>query len=287
MTPRPPMDRRQFLARIGRSGVAVGLFGVAACSGDSAPASALLSAAPTSRPGTVPATTGAPGAAAPNTTGTTAADTSATTTTAGSEDLAWERVDLGFVSAYVLRRSGRAMVVDTGVSGSEEAIAAGLAALDLAWHDVEHIVLTHQHPDHVGSLDAVVNQSPNATLWAAEPDIGNITSRYRPLAPVADGDEILGLVVIETPGHTAGSISVLDTEAGVLVVGDALNGGDATGGEAGTVAGANPQFSNDMAAAADTVRKLAGLEFETVLFGHGTPVLSGASAQVVALAAGL
>jgi hypothetical protein len=52
------------------------------------------------------------------------------------------------------------------------------------------------------------------------------------------------------------------------------------------VTGPNPQFSDDMDTALASVAKLGALSFETVLVGHGDPVMAGASAQVAALAAG-
>src|SRR5690606_2650892 len=65
--------------------------------------------------------------------------------------LTWSRVNLGFVSAYVLVRGGEAAVVDTGTGGSEGPIGEALAALGLDWPAVGHVVLTHHHGDHAGS----------------------------------------------------------------------------------------------------------------------------------------
>ena len=125
-----------------------------------------------------------------------------------------------------------------------------------------------------------MDAAPAATGFAGEPDIPSIPSP-RPLTPVGDGDAVFGLEIISTPGHTPGSISVHDPAAGLLVAGDALNGVD------GGVGGANPRFSSDMSLADESVRKLAGLQFDTALFGHGEPVVGGASALVADLAAGL
>ena len=46
---------------------------------------------------------------------------------------AWTRVNLGFVSAYILVRGGEAAIVDTGVAGSARAIEAALGAVGLDW----------------------------------------------------------------------------------------------------------------------------------------------------------
>lgn len=115
---------------------------------------------------------------------------------------------------------------------------------------------------------------------AGEADIAAIQSP-RPLVAVGDGDEVFGLQVIATPGHTAGHISILDTETGLLVAGDALN----NTGE--VLAGSPPQFTADQAMADASVQKLADLPFDTVLFGHGEPIEGEAGPQVAALASSL
>ncbi len=196
----------------------------------------------------------------------------------GVAGTAWRRVSLGFVSAYLLVRDSGTVVVDTGVEGSEGAIAEGLTAAGSAWADVSHVVLTHRHPDHVGSLAPVLDAAAGATAYAGAPDIPAITSS-RPLQALADGDEVAGLEVVATPGHTAGHISLLDRDARLLVAGDALNGGGATG-----VVGPDPQYSEDHEQALASAVMLGGLRFDTVVFGHGDPLVGDASAAVAALA---
>ena len=167
------------------------------------------------------------------------------------------------------------------MSRGEATLEDALAALDLGWGEVDHIVLTHHHRDHTGSLGAAAERAPSGTLYAGEADIGSIDAP-RDLVAVGDGSEVMGLTVIETPGHTAGSISLLDEPSGVLIAGDAL-----TGGDGGTVTGSNPNFTADLAQAELSVGKLAGYSFETILFGHGEPVLTGGSALLAAYAATL
>ena len=168
-------------------------------------------------------------------------------------------------------------MIDTGVSGSEGAIEATLAIADLDWDAVGHVILTHHHPDHVGSMPAVLTAASNATAYIGEADLENV-SGSRELVALRDGDNVFGLTVIGTPGHTAGHISLLDPAKSVLVAGDALNGVD------GGVAGPNPQFSEDHVQALATVEKMAGFEYEAIYFGHGEPILQGASALVTGLA---
>jgi glyoxylase-like metal-dependent hydrolase (beta-lactamase superfamily II) len=143
------------------------------------------------------------------------------------------------------------------------------------------VILTHLHSDHIGSVGDVMRAAPDAAGYAGAADIPGIDAP-RTLTAVGDGDRVFELEIIETPGHTPGSISVLDPVARILVAGDAMNGGDAPG----TVSGANPRFSSDMEAANASVGKLAGFTFDSVYFGHGEPVDSGADALVRQLAAG-
>jgi glyoxylase-like metal-dependent hydrolase (beta-lactamase superfamily II) len=201
----------------------------------------------------------------------------ATTTAASGNRLEWERVNLGFVSAYVLVRSREAAVVDTGVAGSEAAIAAALTNVGAGWDAVNHVLVTHLHPDHAGSIGAVLTAAEGAVAHAGAADIGGIPSP-RPVVPVGDGDEVFGLEVIATPGHTAGHISILDRQTGVMIMGDALRR------EGDGVGGSNPQFTADSAQAEASIRKLAGLQYDTALFGHGDPIARAADEAVAAYA---
>lgn len=262
------MTRRTFLRDLGQGTLAVAILGVGVLSCSSDDEGAEPSAGPTSTTsGTDPGST------------TTSTATS-TTESVGGAGISWERVVLGGVSAYVLVRAGEAAVVDTGNPGDAGDITATLEGLGIGWNDVSTVILTHLHGDHVGSLGDVMAAAPEAVGFAGAPDIPSIPSP-RTLTPVGDGDSVFGLEIIATPGHTPGSISVRDPVGGLLIAGDAMNGAD------GGVIGANPRFSQDMALANESIKKLAALEFETVVFGHGDPVLGGASEQVAALAASL
>jgi len=190
----------------------------------------------------------------------------------------WRRVDLSFVSAYLLVRKSEVAVVDLGTAGSADAIGAALTAAGSSWDAVRHIVLTHQHGDHAGGL-AGLQPLPSASLYAGQADVEGIGSSAK-IKPVKDGDEVFGLRIIGTPGHTAGHISVFDPATGVLVAGDALR---TTAG----LAGSDPQYTADAVQAAASVRKLAALDVRTILPGHGAPLTSGAAEELRKLAASL
>ncbi len=209
-----------------------------------------------------------------------AAGTGAVDTGAADGTGAWERVNMGFVSAYVLVRSGEVVIVDTGPSGDEQALTDTLTALGVGWGDVSDVILTHRHPDHVGNLGSVVDLAPQAMLSTGAGDVDAIGADLG-LRGLADGDTVSGLAVIGTPGHTEGHISLLDGDRGVLLAGDALNGAD------GGVTGPNPDFTPDLVMANASVQRLAGFDYETILFGHGEPVTADGATLVGQLADGL
>jgi glyoxylase-like metal-dependent hydrolase (beta-lactamase superfamily II) len=248
--------RRTFLVRAGQGSIALAVLTVAGCG-----PTALASAAAGSEEPSIPGDGG--GGAPPASPGAA---------------VAWHRANLGYVSAYVLARAGEAAVVDTGVEHSEGAIGEALSAAGLGWDAVGHVILTHRHRDHAGSIDAVLAAAKDATGYAGAADIPAITTT-QPLVAVGDGETVFGLRIVATPGHTMGHVAVLDEVGGLLVAGDALR----TVG--GTLSGSNPDFTEDIAEAKASVAKLGELRYETLLVGHGEPILTGASAQVAALAA--
>jgi glyoxylase-like metal-dependent hydrolase (beta-lactamase superfamily II) len=251
------VNRRTLLADLGRGAVAVAIFGFAACSGDDEDADDAGESGTTSTP----------------------AGSGSSEPADGGEAVTYQRVDLDFVSAYVLVRGREAAVVDTGVAGSAPRIEEGLTAAGLGWPDVSHVILTHYHPDHAGSIGDVLTSATDATAYAGEADLARIEAP-RPLVAVKDDDDVFGLRMIATPGHTAGHFSVFDPAGGLLVVGDAM-------GNDGSLTGSNPQFTADEAAADASIRKMAGLDVETILFGHGDPLEENAAEQLRAFAESL
>jgi glyoxylase-like metal-dependent hydrolase (beta-lactamase superfamily II) len=225
---------------------------------------------------TVTGCSDSPDAAGP--TPTTGAPPSATNTPPGSNTAAgqWQRVNLSFVSAYLLIRGNEAAVVDLGTSGSGAAIGSALQAAGSRWDAVRHVILTHHHGDHAGSV-AEVAQQVNAAIYAGEADVASITSPT-PLRPVKDNDDVFGLRIVGTPGHTAGHVAVFDPATGVLVTGDALR---TSGGE---LTGPDPGFTADMTQATASVRKLAALDVKTIFPGHGDPITTNAAQALRTLA---
>ncbi len=269
-------SRRAFIAELGR-GLA-GAVILTACGASESAGTTATNTTPTASttPSTNSSSSGDGSVASSSTSPSNGTGVEATVP--ASPAVSWERVDLGFVSAYILSRDGEAVIVDTGVAGSETAIEATLFGVGLDWESVAHVIVTHEHGDHAGSLQPVLERATSAMGYAASPDVDNIATP-RPLQVVRDGDIVFGLRIVATPGHTAGHISVLDPGR-ILVTGDAIN-------NTPNLSGPNPRFTADMDAAVASAGVLATLDYEVALFGHGAPIESGAASQVADLAASL
>jgi glyoxylase-like metal-dependent hydrolase (beta-lactamase superfamily II) len=251
------VGRRWLLVQSGRGAVGIAVLGMAACSDSGSTSESTSDPTQSQAEGTEPPGSGAGSAAGA---------------------MSWSRVNLGFVSAYVLVRGKEAAVVDTGVGGSADAIGEVLDQAGPGWAGVRHVVLTHKHPDHAGSISDVLSEAGSATGYIGQADLAEVD--VGGLRVLGDGDEVFGLQIVATPGHTPGHLAVFDEDTSVLVAGDALT-------NEGALAGSNPEFTEDEAAAVASVHKLAQLAPSTILVGHGDPVVDGAAAALEQLASSL
>ncbi|MCK6563475.1 MAG: MBL fold metallo-hydrolase [Dehalococcoidia bacterium] len=201
-------------------------------------------------------------------------------------------------------------LIDTGNPGSGIRVLKALQEIGRSPEDIKHIVITHYHIDHVGGLPELqkhVNARTGVHLAEAphvesdeplpnpfiHPLLARICEPYllrqdpgsaRVDVHLNDGDELPalgGMRIVHAPGHTAGSISIHFPNRGLLLVGDAMQF------KFGRLMLPSRLFTQDMAAAAASVRKLATLDFDTLCFSHFRPILTGADAQVRQFAATL
>jgi glyoxylase-like metal-dependent hydrolase (beta-lactamase superfamily II) len=166
--------------------------------------------------------------------------------------------------------------------------------------DVKRIIITHHHPDHVGSLSEL-RYATGADVIAHPLDVPYIDGHlhqsitknkgwYRVLlelsgklwriAPaevtltVDDGDELPGdIKIVHTPGHTPGSICIYIESKRLVITGDLLV--NSFGLKLPSRA-----FTVDLEEEIDSLKKLTCLEFDTICFGHGKPVIHHARTTV-------
>lgn len=221
-----------------------------------------------------------------------------------------------YINCYLIADGGRLTLLDTGLPRYIGKLRSVLAHLGKSIRDVDAILLTHCHVDHIGSAKQVQFES-TGLVFVHEADapvvrgerkqpIPNVAKNLgRPfflryffghLAPqggaryphvvdlstFADGDvlDVPGAPrVVHAPGHTAGSSALLIEEREVLFSGDALVTLDTWTGATGPHV-FTPPFTEDYPEALRSLDRLEGLPAEVVLPGHGDPWTGGVQEAV-------
>ncbi|MGI6366811.1 MAG: MBL fold metallo-hydrolase [Anaerolineae bacterium] len=128
----------------------------------------------------------------------------------------------GGVRSFVVTGSQRALLIDTGFGGPQ--LAERLAQVTTLPLD---LLLTHSDGDHTGGASLF----ERIYLHPAEMDRlrERLPELQATLLPVQEGDTLdlgdLQLQVLHTPGHTPGSICLLEAQQGELFSGDTVSHG--------------------------------------------------------------
>ncbi|MHB8105888.1 MAG: MBL fold metallo-hydrolase [Candidatus Cryosericum sp.] len=204
----------------------------------------------------------------------------------------------GFVNIYLLVEENGLTIVDTGMPGSAKKILEYSGALGYRNTDIRTIVLTHADLDHSGSarqlkeltganiaigvLDAPrvrgtielkATKGLSSRVFGIVSKFGKFET-FEPDLLLKEGDRVGSLSVIETPGHTDGSICLYGERA-FMFVGDALRGDDNGG-----VQPPSDAMTYDVQKAWESIKKLSHFECDIMLPGHGKPVMPDASKKV-------
>ena len=215
---------------------------------------------------------------------------------AGEQQIEVITIWLGLTSrAYLVRQHG-AVLVDTGVPGREGAIVTRMKEAGIHPHDLRLIILTHGHADHAGSARALRELS-GAPVAVHRDDASMVRSgRQGALVPTGTAGLVLAAVygrkgsahfppfepdillgdsfalneygirgeVIHTPGHTAGSVSLL-LGNGDAIVGDLIFPKIPTGRPG------LPFFAGDLEEVRASIGKVLAFQGGTIYPGHGGP----------------
>jgi glyoxylase-like metal-dependent hydrolase (beta-lactamase superfamily II) len=130
------------------------------------------------------------------------------------------------------------ILVDPAHVGRRTFLWEALERRGLSPGDIDLVVLTHAHWDHVQNIDVFEHaplllhplerrycQNPHPNDWATPAWTGDILERMD-IREISEGDELIpGVGVIELTGHTAGSIgiTVASSDGVSLLTGDALH----------------------------------------------------------------
>lgn len=209
---------------------------------------------------------------------------------------------------YLIKDGSRFTLLDSGLPGFYTQLIAVLQALNSSVANIEAVLLTHAHLDHVGLAERIRRES-GAVIYLHKGDrnmarrggaqippaglLVNVWRRYpfriltsavwhnvffgpgiRQFTPVQDGDQldVPGKpTAIFTPGHTAGSVSFWLPERQAFFAGDALVTIDMLSGK-----NSQPQITprnvgTNRQQTLKSLDKLEGLGTATLLTGHGDP----------------
>lgn len=226
------------------------------------------------------------------------------------------RLGTEWVNWYLVEAGGKVTVVDTAMPGYHPQLEPALRAIGRRPEDIEAVLVTHSHNDHVGCAERIRSEAGAQVFGpAGETAIirgeakpgqpaGLISNLWRPVlgrfmvhairnggakvTPVAElgayeGSQALDVPgsprAIPTPGHSPDHHSLHFPEHAVLFTGDAMASVSWVSGST------DPQlhpFGEDRAAMPAALDALEPLEAELVAFGHGEPYRGSPAAAVAA-----
>ncbi|ANU10203.1 metallo-beta-lactamase family protein [Planococcus antarcticus DSM 14505] len=196
------------------------------------------------------------------------------------------------INCYVIDEGTELTLVDAALGFNAKQILLSIKVLK---KPLTQIIITHAHIDHLGALDAIKREWPDAvvsmssrdarllagdtSLLPGEPDSpvkGGVPKNVKtqPDRLLEEGEQVGSLKVVNTPGHTPGSISLVDVRNQFLIAGDAFQtrGGIAVSGTFKALF-PFPAFATwNKQVALESARKIRQLNPQLLAVGHGAMI---------------
>lgn len=207
--------------------------------------------------------------------------------------------------AFLLEED-RLTLIDAGMVGSRLLLERYLRRIGRRLDELDRIICTHGHPDHIGGVSELVRDRDDVTVLIHPDDLAGLQRPLREAmataeshgerrgriiqyltrtpadpTPIENGEVLPilgGLRVVHTPGHTPGSICLYLERPRILFTGDVLQV------IRGQLTYASAFFSHDHAGARGSVERLAALDVATIALSHYPPWRSGPNAALHELA---
>ncbi|QLH82033.1 MBL fold metallo-hydrolase [Halosimplex pelagicum] len=159
-------------------------------------------------------------------------------------------------------------------TGFEETTDSVIDAITEVGVDPERIVITHGDDDHIGGFDTIANKY-DAETWVPEQTVEELD--VEPDYRYGDGDQIGPYTAVHTPGHEPDHHSLIDDDAGIAVLGDAVSGADRYGLPDGYFHLPPAHHSQNLIQAKESLETLVEFSFDVGLVYHGASVTENAS----------
>ena len=177
-------------------------------------------------------------------------------------------------NVYITKLAGSHYLFDT--SGHSNFVDF-LKALNITPESLAAAFLTHGHYDHIQGLTSLSKFGIPVYISTEDLNLFLFGREREYVASLDEAQDILvtlGMDLLKTPGHTPGSVCYYSKKEKLLISGDTVF----SGGYFGRIdlLGGNGQQMKE------SLRRLASLELDALLPGHGMPEAKGAHASIVA-----
>jgi len=184
----------------------------------------------------------------------------------------WFHPSVNNCNTYLID-AGNKILIDPGHDHLFGHVREGLSKLSIAPEDIDLVILTHGHPDHLEGIRAFINSKTlvaihekemafireTSSLYGREPGL----SDFEPHLLLREGHLNVGHLrfrVIHCPGHSPGSVCLYWEEKRVLFSGDTLF--DQGIGRSDLPGGDGQKLR-------ESIQKLKEWDVEVLLPGHG------------------